>query len=71
MRALVAFPAVFGNPARLCYSPLAPINPRRPEDTFLAWLGGGRRKLVVLVDEIDTLIGAPFCDQFFSKLRSR
>jgi hypothetical protein len=48
----------------------AAITPRRPEDTLLAWLGSIRGRFTVFVDEIDTLIGATFCDQFFSKLRS-
>ncbi len=46
------------------------INPRRPEVTFLAWLDRSPTRIVVFIDEIDTLIGAAFCDQFFSKLRS-
>jgi hypothetical protein len=46
------------------------INPRRPEDTFIAWLKAIRERLVIFVDEVDTLVGTTSCEHLFSKLRS-
>lgn len=46
------------------------INIRRPQDTIHTWLQKSPLRFVIFIDEIDTLIGATFCDQFFSKLRS-
>ncbi len=46
------------------------ITSRHPEDTIHAWLTSSRKRLVVFLDEIDTLLGASFRDQFFGKLRS-
>lgn len=46
------------------------VDPKEPEDTFRGWLAEIPGRLVVFVDEIDALIGAPFRDLFFSKVRS-
>ncbi len=46
------------------------LNTRRPENTFLRWLDEIPERLIVFIDEIDALLGAPFREQFFSKLRS-
>ncbi len=61
---------VLAQVARSARLDTAPLGHDDPEDVFTDWLRSFPQRLVVFIDEIDTLVKASFRDQFFAKTRS-
>jgi hypothetical protein len=45
------------------------INPKRPMHSFQVWLGEVAQRIVVFLDETDSMLAASCCESFFSYIR--